>query len=289
MPLQIVDIVWQRDPASGQVLFDANGFPIYGNNPNANTYGQLQSDVQNEVLGSPTPYDIKNAIQQAILAYERESFDFNQMRFFAPSQTLVPQTDSAGNIQYDTAGNIQYDTSGSVSGATLTTVQGKEFYSNVDLPVLVNYPHITKALVLAFSNRYPLIQRTNQWIDDASLSTTWQGLPTDWAWFAGSLRLYPVPDGAYPIILDATIRFPTMVNPTDYSPWSNRAEALIRTEAKRWLFRNIIRDEGQAQAQESELTGNPATGRQGALAMVRREATRRAGGPGKLRASRSYF
>jgi hypothetical protein len=287
--MAIVDIVYSRDPQTGQVLFDQFGYPVYGSNPNANTYGQLQARVQNEVLGSPTTTDIQNAIQDAIEEYSRETFDFNRMRFFAPSATLVPLLDSAGNVQTDTAGNVQYDTSGASSNATLTTVQGKEFYSNVDLPVLVNYPHITKVLVLAFANRYPLIQRTPQWIDDVSLSTSWEGLPTDWAWDSGSLRIYPIPNGGYPLIIDATIRFAPMVNPSDFSVWTNRAEALIRTEAKRLLFINIIRDAGQAQAMELELMGNPATGRQGALAMVRREATRRAGGPGKLRASRAYF
>lgn len=260
--MAIIDISYQRDPATGQVLFDANGYPIYGTNAGANTYGAMQARVQNEVLGPATMAQIQNAIQDAILEYERESFDFNRMRYFG-------------------------DVTGSDSD--LVTVQGKEFYSDADLPVLVNYPHITKILVLAFANRYPLIQRTPQWIDDQSISTTWQGLPTDWAWDSGALRLYPVPNGGYPLIIDATIRFAPMVNTSDYSVWSNRAERLIRVEAKRLLFREINRDEGQAAAMTKELMGDPDVGRQGILAMLRREATRRAGGPGKLRASRNYF
>lgn len=256
------DIVYSRDPATGQVLFDVNGYPIFGSNPNAATYGNLQTRVQNEVLGSPSTLDIQNAIHDAILEYERESFDFNRIRSFGAV------TGSASDLQ---------------------TVQGKEFYSNVDLPVLVNFPHITKVLVLAFSNRYPLVQRTPQWIDDQSLSTTWQGLPTDWAWDSGSLRLYPVPNGGYPLIVDATIRFAPLLNNTDYNPWTNRAEALIRFEAKRQLFINITRDPEQAAICEGEIFGNQATGRQGALAMLRREATRRAGGTGKLRPSRGYM
>jgi hypothetical protein len=98
-----------------------------------------------------------------------------------------------------------------------------------------------------------------------------------------------VPDASYQIVIDATIRFRPMVNDTDYSVWTNRAEAVIRTESKRILFKNIIRDQGQADAMELDLMGDPRTGRQGALGMLRREATRRAGGPGKLRPSRSYF
>lgn len=260
--MPIVDIKYVRDPDSGQVLFDADGYPQYDTNTGANTYGQLQARVQNEVLGSPTTQNIKDAIQDAILEFERESFDFNQMRFFGAE---------AGSF------------------SNLVTVQGKEFYSNVDLPVLVNYPHITKVNVLAFSNRYPLIQETPQWMDDASVSTTWQGMPTNWCWQAGSIRIFPVPNAVYPLILDATIRFRPMDADTDYSVWSNRAEALIRMEAKRLLFKNITRDPDQAASMELEVMGDPRTGRQGALAILRREATRRAGGTGKLRPSRAWM
>jgi len=264
--MAIVDIVYERDPDTGQTLFDINGYPIYNDAVNeardANTYGQLQARVQNEVLGSPTTTDIQNAIQDAILAYERESFDFNRIRSFG-------------------------DVTGSQSD--LQTNNGQEFYGYTDLPILANLPHITKILVLAFANRYPLMQRTPQWIDDQSISTTWQGLPTDWCWDSGLLRLYPVPNDQYPLILDATVRFAPMVQPTDYSVWTNRAEPVIRTEAKRLLFKNIIRDQGQVDSMELDLMGDPRTGRQGYLPMIRREATRRAGGTGKLRPSRGYM
>lgn len=285
-------MTYLRDPSTGQVLFDTKGYPIYDPvaNADANTYGQLQARVQNEVLGAPTPTDIQNAIQDAIEEYSRESFDFNRMRFFGGNSTTGnPAIDTAGNPGTDSAGNQGFDTSGTASPGSLTTVAGKEFYSNVDLPVLVNYPHITKMLVLAFSNRYPLIQRTPQWIDDASISTSWQAWPTDWAWDSGSVRLYPIPNAVYPLIIDASIRFKPMVNPSDFSVWTNRAEALIRTEAKRLLFTNITRDPDQAAVMARELMGDPSLGRQGALAMVRREATRRAGGTGKLRPSRGYM
>jgi hypothetical protein len=114
-------------------------------------------------------------------------------------------------------------------------------------------------------------------------------MPTDFCWQAGSLRLFPVPNAAYPLIIDGTIRFPAMANDSDYSVWTNRGEKLIRTEAKRLLFREITRDEGQAQAMELEVFGDPRTGRQGALAMLRRESMRRTGGAGTLRPSRGYF
>ena len=257
-----IQVTFQRDPSTGQVLFDANGYPQYGTNTGANTYSALQQRVQNEVLGSPQTSDIQNAIQDAIAAYERESFWFNQVRSF-------------GGV------------TGSLSD--LQTVAGKEFYSDADLPVLVNMPHISKISVLAFANRYPLNERTPQWIDDQSISTTWQGLPTDWCWQAGSLRLYPVPNGGYPLILDATIRFAPLVNSTDYSCWTNEAERLIRLEAKRLLFVDIIRDGEQAAVMEREINGDMNANKPGELSRLRRENLRRSSGPMKLRPSRGYF
>lgn len=260
--MAIIEITYQRDPATGQVLFDSSGFPIYGTNAGANTYAQLRTRVLDEVLGSVTTDQANNAIQDAIQTFERQSFWFNNMRNF-----------------------------GAVSGslANLQTVNGQEFYANQDLPVLVNMPHISKILVLAFGNRYPLNSRDPQWIDDQSISTTWQGLPTDWCWQSGALRIYPVPNGGYPLIIDATIRFPVMTLDADYSVWTNRAEPLIRQEAKRLLFVNITRDPDQAAAMQGEVYGNPGIGKQGALGALRRESTRRSAGPVKMRASRGYL
>lgn len=257
-----IDITYSRDIYTGQALFDASGNPIFGTNAGALTYGTMQTRVAYEVLGSPTTSDVQQAILDAINQYEAETFYFNDMRTF-----------------------------GAVTGSSsdLQTVAGKEFYSDVDLPVLVNMPHIRDILVLAFNNRYPLNERTQQWIDEQSLSTSWQGLPTDFCWVGGSLRLYPVPNGTYPLILTGTIRFPGLVNLTDYNCWTNRAEWLIRSEAKRLLFKNIIRDADQAAAMELEIFGDPRTGRQGALAQLRRESMRKAGGTGRIRPSRGYL
>lgn len=257
-----LQLTFQRNASTGEVLFDVDGYPMFATNTGANTYAQMQARIQNEVLGSPTLSDVQNAIQDAISEYERETFWFNDMRTYG-----------------DVAGSL----------SDLQTIAGKEFYSSQDLPVLVAMPHIRKMMVLAFNQRYTLVNRTPQWIDDQSISPTWNGLPTDWCWQAGSLRIYPIPNETYPLIIDGTIRFRPLSADADYNCWTNEAERVIRTEAKRLLFRDITRDQDQVAAMELELMGNPATGRQGALAMIRRESTRRAGGPGRIRPSRGYL
>lgn len=261
-----VDLAYQHNASTGEMLFDVNGRPIFDDTTNqangVNTYATLQARIQNEVLGSPQTSDIQNAIADAISLFDGDTFWFNTFRL--------------------------YGTSGSLSD--LQTTLGKEFYSQPDLPTLISLPHISKAMVLAFDNRYPLIERTRQWVDDVSLSTQWQGLPTDWAMQGGDLRIYPIANGQYPLILDATIRFAPLANPTDYNPWTNRAERMVRQAAKMLLFRDIIRDEGQAIVCQKEVYGDPMSVRKaGEFAKLKAESLRRAGGAGKLRPSRGFM
>lgn len=257
--MSIVDVNFVRDPTTGAVLPDANGYPQIVADASANTYAQLQSRIQNEVLGSPTTSDIQNAISDAIAQYERESFWFNDLRFYGGSTGAL---------------------------AHLQTVAGKEFYSSQDMPALTTMPHIRSVVILVGGNRRILQERTPEWMDYSSMSPTMRGLPDTYCLSGGAMRLYPIPNGVYSLVLDGTTRFAPLVGPGDFNPWTNRAERLIRAEAKRLLFKDIIRDAEQAQAMELEIMGDPRTGRQGALAMLRRESGRRAGG-GPIR-SRFY-
>jgi hypothetical protein len=261
--MAFVDIVYQRDPATGFILFDGNGYPVQATNAGANTYGQLQARIADEVLGSPTATQIQQAIADAIATFEGMQFWFSDVRYYG-------STGSSSNLQ---------------------AVQGQEVYGGLDLPSLAGMPQIKNVQVIAFNNRYSLNPRTVKWIDDASVSQTWQGLPTDLANSGGvGFRLYPVPNANYPLILDATIRFPPLSADTDFNAWTNRAEGLIRQEAKRLLFTNITRNSAQADAMEGEVYGNPARGRQGQLNVLRRESAARAGGGGgRIRPSRGYF
>lgn len=256
---QIVDIEYERDPATGAFVWDANGYPVQLLQA-ANTYQDLQNRIANEVLGSPSASDIQNAIQDAIGIYDGTNFWFNTFRF---------------------------DGSVSGSGQALTTVPGKEFYGADSLSLLINYPHISGITVVAFSNRYTMTERTAQWMEDNSVSTNWQGLPTDYCFAGGSLRIFPVPDAAYNLILTATIRLPPLLGGGTYSAWTNAGERLIRLEAKRLLFVDIIRDQAQAQAMALEIHGMP--GIRGELGRLRAETLRRSGGSGRLRPSRGYL
>lgn len=263
--MPIIDIAYLHSATTGEMLFDANGIPQQdpAANASANTYLDLQNRIQNEVLGSPSTQDVQNSVADVIAMFEGSSYWFNKFRVF-------------GGV------------TGSLSD--LETVAGQEFYSNSNLPALISFPHISKALIIAFANRYPLKNRTTGWVDDESVSTSWQGLPTDWAMQGGDLRVFPVPDGGYQFIVNATVRFYPLATPTDYNPWTNRAERLVRQAAKMLLFRDIIRDEAQALVCEKEVYGDPMMPtKRGELGRLKAESLQRSGGPGKIRASRGYF
>jgi hypothetical protein len=244
---------FQRDSTTGQIKFDSNGYPLVNAVAGSNTYGAMQARIADEVLGSPTTAHIQNAIQDAISKYESERFYFNDMRYYGVTG----------------------------SGATMQTVAGREYYADPDLPAIIRWPHIEQVVVLAFNSRYTLEPRTPQAMADLSVSTTSHGLPTDWCWEAGALRLYPIPDASYPLIITGTMRFAPLANSSDTNPWMNEAEKLIRCCAKRLLFIHITRDAPMAQAMQAE--------EQDALQDLRKENTERAGGPGLIRPSKGYF
>ena len=263
--MALIDIVFANDPVTGFPTFDASGYPIISLTANvgANTYGALQAKIQNEILGSPTTAQIQNAIGDAIANFESMAFWFNQIRYWG-----------------GTAGSL----------SNLQTTAGQELYSGLDLPILAVMPAISNIQVIAFGNRYSLRSRTKQWMDENSVSPTWQGLPTDYTIVDGtSVRLYPIPNAVYPLIVYGTTRFPPLVNSPDFNCWTNRGEALIRQEAKRLLFLNITRNPTQVQAMEAEIYGDGP--KQGILSRLRREGQTRlgTGGGGKIRASRGYM
>ena len=254
--------IWQRDPVRGFVLFDADGFPLAVPQADAKTFGDMKTRVKYETLGPATMDDVTNAIQDAIAAFDQEQFWFSDIRYFAPLGS---------------------------GGSQLNTSRGKEYYSWQDLPSLVNMPHIRHVSVYAFGNRYELFPRTPQWFARQSINPNWNALPTDWCWEAGALRLYPIPNDTYPLIVLGTMRFRPPTTDADTSPWFVEGEQLIRAEAKRLLFTNIDRDADQAAAMVGEIYGMPQMGRQGILGLLRRETTRRAGGPGRIQHSRGYL
>lgn len=209
-----------------------------------------RSDLKAPLLtavGQSSP--IKRAIQSAIAKWEREPFYFTEV----------------------------YDTS------FFTTVNNQEYYTtadDADIPAIVS---ITRLHVTISSSRYALIPRRWNYLDDISTGTT-AGNPTDYAYFASQIRLYPIPNGAFPVALSGHKRLATLSADGDSNAWTLDGFDLIRCEALLSLATELLHDPALAAAMERAIYGYPENpSRKGYLQVLREETERRAR-PGMRRA-----
>lgn len=227
------------------------------------TYGTLQKVVADELgdrqdLLLPlsdsglTLSPIKNAVQTAIAKWEREPFYFNEV----------------------------YDQN------LFSTVIGQEFYTTADAALLASSPKILRFHILISANRYPLFPRSWQYLEEISTNPQVKGQPTDYAYFAEQVRLYPIPDGVYPITVSANQRLANLVDDDDMNVWTQDAYDLIRSEAKLILAQEVLHDADMAAECMIAIYGNPSfPAHRGYLKALKAESTRRAKAP--IRAS--YF
>lgn len=221
------------------------------------TYIQLQRVIADELgdrqdLLSPlsdsnlTLSPIQNAIQSAIAIWEREPFYFNET----------------------------YDQN------LFTTVIGQEFYGTADEPLLATSPKILRFHILISANRYPLFPRSWQYLEDTSVNPAVKGYPTDIAYYAEQIRLYPIPDGAYPITISANERLANLVDDADTNAWTEDAYDLTRTQAKLILAQEVLHDADLAAECTIAIYGNPQfPAQRGYLKALKAETARRAKAP----------
>lgn len=205
-----------------------------------------RQDLLSVLSGSSlTLSPIKNAIQSAIAKWEREPFYFNEL--------------SSLDL-FDTVANQElYTTSDSALIATMSDL--------ADIHIVVN------------GDRYVPTRRNWQYIEEISVSPTLIGRPTDWAYYAESVRLYPIPDAAYHVTLNGTQRVTALSEDSDSNVWTQDGFDLIRCEAKLILARDTLHDPQIVSECMVAIYGNPAEPRdKGFLGALRTESTRRARG-----------
>ncbi len=204
---------------------------------------ELLATLGDQVLLTTSP--IQNAVQTAISKWEREPFYFNEI--------------------YDLA-----------AAPFFTTVIGQEFYTVSDAPSIGTTPDLIHMHVLVNGQRYPMTPRTWQYMDDTSVNPQVTGYPFDYAVLQNLIRLYPIPDGIYPMSRTGTQRLSALVNPTDANAWTQDAFDLIRSEAKLIIAREVIHDNDLADRMMIAIYGNPANPRdRGYLYALKGETTRR--------------
>lgn len=190
-------------------------------------YGQMQATIASE-LGNRTDLttQIQNAIQTAIAKWERQRFYFNELNGI----------------------NV------------FNTIAGQEYYTSADYAGIATIAHIDKIWALVSNNRYFFEPRTMQYLDEVSVnpSVAAPSVGADYAYYAETLRFYPIPDGVYPISIQGTKRFTNLSLSTDSNVWTQDAEALIRSEAKLDIWLNVIKDSEQAAITKVQIYGDPS-------------------------------
>lgn len=220
------------------------------------TYGLLQQQIADELgdrtdllspLGDETALSlspIQNAIQSAVSKWEREPFYFNQV--------------------YDTPASPFF-----------STVIGQEFYTAADAAAIAASPDLSRLHVLVSANRYPLTPRIWQYLEDTSANPAVTGQPVDYAYFAEQIRLYPIPDAAYPVTRSGIQRLSTLVDSGDANAWTQDAFDLIRSEAKLILALEVIHDSDLAGRMQAAIYGGADRRTRGYLSALKSETTRR--------------
>ena len=161
---------------------------------------------------------IQNAIQSAVSKWEREPFYFNEI--------------------YNSATPL------------FTTVSAQELYTTADASMIATSPYIYNLHALISANRYEMRKRSWQEIEDLSSNPAARGQPNDWAYLAKTIRLYPIPDGAYPIRASRLQILTALSADADTNAWTNAGQTLIRYSADKRLYMSPIQAYDKAQAME---------------------------------------
>lgn len=189
------------------------------------TLGDMQSRIADEIARTDLTSQITLAITTAIAKWQREQFYFSQH----------------------------------LGTALFSTVAAQEFYTVADAADIPNIAHIDKMTVLISGNRYFMNGRTEQYIEDVSISPTNYGQPVDYSYYAKRIRMYPIPDSAYPVNVAGTFMLGVPAAASASNAWTTAVdgEALIRCEAKMDLYKNYLMDDEMAQSMNKLIYGDP--------------------------------
>lgn len=194
-----------------------------------------RTDLLSTLSGSGlTLSPIKNAILSAVAKWERERFYFNE----------------------------------TYNATLFTTNAGQDLYAataGVDTP-----PVIDELRALISGSYRVLTKRSWEYLEEIS-NLNARGQPSEWAYFAEAIRLYPIPDGAYPISASYTQRVAALSADGDTNIWTTDAVDLIRCEAKLILAQEVLHDAEMAARMQVQIYGP-----RGYLYALKAETARRA-------------
>lgn len=224
--------------------------------PISTTYLLLQSQIADELGGRTdllstlsgsglTLSPIKNAIQSAIAKWERTPFYFTE----------------------------------TYSASWFSTVAGTETYATAALTAIATNANIYRLNITSATTRTPLTRRAWNKIGDKATSTANvdRGLPTEWAYAAEQIRLWPIPDAIYAIGALYTQRLTALSADSDTNVWTQDGFDLIKAEAKLILALEVLHDSDLAARMRLAIYGDPQDQRAKGYLQVLLDETERRG------------
>lgn len=196
------------------------------------TLGIMKARIARDIFRDDLTDTIADEITSAIAFYQRERFWFNETRLLL-----------------------------------FNTAQGQEFYDSTTLASIPNLLEIDYVQVSQAGRPYSLDMASAEDLDILTGLPT-SGVPTLFSYYQGALRLYPAPNGVYPVRIAAVVRYPGPA--ADDEPdnhWMTDAAELIRARAKRNIYLHSLGDQ--------EMTAMMKSAEDEALTSLRAESSRR--------------
>jgi hypothetical protein len=196
----------------------------------------MQARIADDLVRGDLAAQIVNAINDAIALQEGERYAFNERRY-----RILTVADQE---YYPLTSPTLLTSAGAAVGLGETILE------------------IDSITATSSQSPYPLCPRTEQWFAEQWASATYRGEPADYGLYMQQLRIFPVPDGVYPIDMAGLARLaPNPLSASgDTNAWMTEGAAIIRAQAKILLYRDLLRDpDGVALATQQliEAGGNP--------------------------------
>jgi hypothetical protein len=135
---------------------------------------------------------------------------------------------------------------------------------------------IDRLAVQVGGSQYGLTVRPFTVIDEWARAAVSIGQPTDYATYGYQVRLFRMPNIAYPLSFIGIINLSALALPTDTNAWMNEAQDLIAARSRYLLYRDLFRD--QAGMQTAKMAEEEA------LSRLKSETAKRLG-TGRMRSS----
>lgn len=183
------------------------------------TYLDLQTRIADEIVRSDLTTQIRSTILTAISEFDTERWYFNETSF------------------------------------NVSMISGTRDYSSTNITNTFQIDAVK--MTIATGTVYLLQEKPFWFIESITSGSTPvdSGQPVFYAYFNQTLSFFPIPDSSTYVakVIGAESLTPLSAD-ADTNAWTNDAESLIRARAKYHLYKHVIKDDQQADAQNDTVS-----------------------------------